>query len=742
MRTGTVIGLIAVAAVAVIAVSGTLVARAYADRPVVESVSPAPGATVNGTTPLRIVLRSVDEVESAVIRIDGEDVSSSATRTPAGYTLSLPALADGPHRATVDLTSSNPIDGASSYAWSFTTDGTAPALTATTAAGWSTTAKITGTSEPDAVVTAVWKDGEVATTADANGAFTLVPVVEDGAVPLTLVAADAAGNETRAGHVMRVDTGRPSVRLGGIDGWVTDTDRPKVYAFVDSASPTKVVAKVNGQDAKVTRMSVGYTIETSKLPQGTSEVELFITNATGKTATRTKEINVDSTEKLTNDLTLAPGAKGDDVANLTRRLRLAKMWKGKLSWEYNAKVERAVREYQRQENLPVDGIARPALISATGDKIVVIISKFVLNLYLDGKFAKQYPIAVGMSAYPTPTGSFVVTEKIENPTWTPPNSPWAAGLEPVPPGATNPLGTRWIGTSAPLVGIHGTPQDWSIGSAASHGCVRMHIPDVEELFTDVAAPGEPRQVCGETVRAIHHRVGVRRKEYTLVEARVRTAVALHALVGARQVAERGVVQHGEPRRRLSEGAGHGEDVARARMAPARCVTAAPEHADREGEARPAGDVTTGDGAVVPRRARAEPRVDRLELGVVALADDHRDKGGKRYGAHRGEVGEVDGQRLPAHVGGCRGRAVEVDALDLGVDGPDQIGRDEGRIVPDSEQEAVGRGRDELGQAGDQRVLARVRRALSPPRLVRHAPSRRLVDLQSDGTLPRPAGTPR
>ncbi len=493
MRTGTVIGLIAVAAVAVIAVSGTLVARAYADRPVVESVSPAPGATVNGTTPLRIVLRSVDEVESAVIRIDGEDVSSSATRTPAGYTLSLPALADGPHRATVDLTSSNPIDGASSYAWSFTTDGTAPALNATTAAGWSTTAKITGTSEPDAVVTAVWKDGEVATTADANGAFTLVPAVEDGAVPLTLVAADAAGNETRAGHVMRVDTGRPSVRLGGIDGWVTDTDRPKVYAFVDSASPTKVVAKVNGQDAKVTRMSIGYTIETSKLPQGRSEVELFITNATGKTATRTKEINVDSTEKLTNDLTLAPGAKGDDVANLTRRLRLAKMWKGKLSWEYNAKVERAVREYQRQENMPVDGIARPALISATGDKIVVIISKFVLNLYRDGKFAKQYPIAVGMSAYPTPTGSFVVTEKIENPTWTPPNSPWAAGLEPVPPGATNPLGTRWIGTSAYLVGIHGTPQGWSIGSAASHGCIRMHMPDVEELFTDVAV-GMPVEI--------------------------------------------------------------------------------------------------------------------------------------------------------------------------------------------------------------------------------------------------------
>jgi lipoprotein-anchoring transpeptidase ErfK/SrfK len=98
-----------------------------------------------------------------------------------------------------------------------------------------------------------------------------------------------------------------------------------------------------------------------------------------------------------------------------------------------------------------------------------------------------------MPAYPTPTGDFVVTERIENPTWTPPNSPWAAGLEPVPPGANNPLGTRWIGTSASLVGIHGTPSDSSIGTAASHGCIRMHISDVEDLFERVTV-GMPVEI--------------------------------------------------------------------------------------------------------------------------------------------------------------------------------------------------------------------------------------------------------
>jgi len=52
-------------------------------------------------------------------------------------------------------------------------------------------------------------------------------------------------------------------------------------------------------------------------------------------------------------------------------------------------------------------------------------------------------------------------------------------------GPGNPLGTRWIGTSAPAIGIHGTYASSSIGTAASHGCMRMHIPDVEELYDQV-----------------------------------------------------------------------------------------------------------------------------------------------------------------------------------------------------------------------------------------------------------------
>ena len=95
------------------------------------------------------------------------------------------------------------------------------------------------------------------------------------------------------------------------------------------------------------------------------------------------------------------------------------------------------------------------------------------------------PIAKGQPRYPTPTGSLRVTDKQVDPAWTPPDSPWAAELDTIPAGPGNPLGTRWIGTSRSAIGIHGTFAEGSIGTAASHGCIRMRIADVEQLFRHV-----------------------------------------------------------------------------------------------------------------------------------------------------------------------------------------------------------------------------------------------------------------
>ena len=86
---------------------------------------------------------------------------------------------------------------------------------------------------------------------------------------------------------------------------------------------------------------------------------------------------------------------------------------------------------------------------------------------VDGMRAvRAFGVATGQSIYPTPLGQFSIVVKWGNPWWYPPNSAWAKGEKPVPPGPGNPLGTRWMGLSAPGVGIHGTPDDASIGYSA------------------------------------------------------------------------------------------------------------------------------------------------------------------------------------------------------------------------------------------------------------------------------------
>ena len=114
-------------------------------------------------------------------------------------------------------------------------------------------------------------------------------------------------------------------------------------------------------------------------------------------------------------------------------------------------------------------------------------NNFKLRLFKRLKFSKSYGVAVGQPAYPTPTGQFSITNKQVNPAWTAPNSPWAGELAgTTTPGgsAANPLRARWMGI-VNGVGIHGTSQEYSIGSRASHGCIRMRVADVIDLYPRV-----------------------------------------------------------------------------------------------------------------------------------------------------------------------------------------------------------------------------------------------------------------
>jgi len=118
--------------------------------------------------------------------------------------------------------------------------------------------------------------------------------------------------------------------------------------------------------------------------------------------------------------------------------------------------------------------------------IIVDRKAFRLMLFKNLKLVKTYPVAIGRQGLETPAGLYDVQSKQVNPSWHVPNSDWAGDLagRVIPPGPEDPLKARWIGFNGGA-GIHGTDDDGSIGSAASHGCVRMHIPDVIDLYKQV-----------------------------------------------------------------------------------------------------------------------------------------------------------------------------------------------------------------------------------------------------------------
>ncbi len=154
-------------------------------------------------------------------------------------------------------------------------------------------------------------------------------------------------------------------------------------------------------------------------------------------------------------------------------------------------------------NQPVTGTstapaAKPS-VAATGqppiEKVVSLVIKLKekrVYVYQGDKLLKRYPVAIGKKGWETPTGEWQVMEKIKNPAWT----SFKTG-EVFPPGVKNPLGSRWIGfwtDGQDVIGFHGTANVKSIGTAASHGCVRMRDRDVKALF--------PLVKVGTTVKVV------------------------------------------------------------------------------------------------------------------------------------------------------------------------------------------------------------------------------------------------
>jgi len=157
---------------------------------------------------------------------------------------------------------------------------------------------------------------------------------------------------------------------------------------------------------------------------------------------------------------------------------------------YKTDVEAAVQALtdamlagEKRVELPVDTVEPRVTESDLGMALVVDLSERRLYLYDDMELQTTYGIAIGTPGHSTPRGSWEIINKRYMPSWSNPGSSWAASMPAyIPPGPSNPLGTRALDLDAPAIRIHGTTANWSIGRAASHGCMRMHRWDIEELY--------------------------------------------------------------------------------------------------------------------------------------------------------------------------------------------------------------------------------------------------------------------
>jgi murein L,D-transpeptidase YcbB/YkuD len=130
------------------------------------------------------------------------------------------------------------------------------------------------------------------------------------------------------------------------------------------------------------------------------------------------------------------------------------------------------------------------LIAQQPMRVVVNLPAFRLDAYAGDSLIRSMPIAIGMRGFRTPRGEFAITSVEWNPWWIPPESDWARKERPTPPGPGNPMGRVKLNFQ-PLYFLHGTPLEQSIGSAASHGCIRMRNADAMELARLVERFGAP-----------------------------------------------------------------------------------------------------------------------------------------------------------------------------------------------------------------------------------------------------------
>ena len=303
--------------------------------------------------------------------------------------------------------------------------------------------------------------------------------IADGVV---IAGVDVGGlDEGQAAALVRHELLRPlrhslRVQFKG-ESWELPGGRLKVRAEIDAAVEEAVDdSQDGGLPGRLVRYVTGDEVEETISPRveySKSAINRFVRHVAAEINQEARNASVEPTGESLQVVAGEPGRKLRDN-RLTRELNAAVL---------NAAAPRAIvaRVHSTKPEVTTKQVASEYPSYLTLDR-----STFTLRLWKNLKLAKTYTVAVGQEGLETPEGLYEIQEKEENPTWHVPDSAWAGSLAGavIPPGPSNPIKARWMGIFEGA-GIHGTEETSSLGTAASHGCVRMAIPDVEELYDEV-----------------------------------------------------------------------------------------------------------------------------------------------------------------------------------------------------------------------------------------------------------------
>jgi lipoprotein-anchoring transpeptidase ErfK/SrfK len=258
--------------------------------------------------------------------------------------------------------------------------------------------------------------------------------------------------------------------------YVLNPDRLQVRADIDGMVDAALRAsRSGGFPTRVWRYTTGGEVDREIAPHITysaKAVDDFVNTVANEVNQPAQDATISPTPTSLNPV---PGHDGVQV--LTDKLHTE--LRGAIESPRDRTVEAPVQKVK--PNVSTDQLAQKYPVYLTIDR-----GAFQLRLWKNLKLVKAYTIAVGMQGLETPAGIYTIDDKQVNPSWHVPDSAWAGSLagQVIPPGPEDPLKARWMGFFNGA-GIHGTDEVSSLGTAASHGCIRMAIPDVIELYNQV-----------------------------------------------------------------------------------------------------------------------------------------------------------------------------------------------------------------------------------------------------------------